>query len=889
MKYLIYISILILLSFNIFGQNTRTHRGSHQIYIEWDGGKPVGDIEVLNGSLTGIKITKGKGKAGKSSFDFFSPGHNRISIAFDDFNTNPGTGATLVTVNTRENHFSFFLRDVSKDFPIYIPEYDVVVFRADDNRSYSQIQTDIKDRRLQTKLQKILDKPEETYESASQHTRNSTNITLLGVSRDIRFFEISQRLEDISTSERGEKITAMYPYSRELQIEYLYNLGRGSYADLNIKRWLEEGVLPILHTTLIDEDIQYHSVSFASFENSTLFGNLNFGTDHLVADSYCLGTHINRQDESIKPKVQKFLNQSEETVLYFRAYAINTGNSPRYAWFRTAIPKNDFPPWSLSDAYDGKTGLFGFNDTIYCISKLNNNPLPIENISVLVKPGDTVAFEFYIPHKPISRERAIKLSQQSFDERYIDCKKFWKSKLEEAAQISLPEKRIEEMLRAGLLHLDLVTFGRNPDGPLAANVGYRYCPIGTESAPIIQFYNSMGWHDIARRSLMHFFEKQGEDGLMQNYFHYRGETGAILWSAGEYYRYTNDQQWVKEIEPKLLKACDYLLKWRERNKIDSLQGKGYGMIEGSMADPVDEYRQFMLNGYAYLGIKRVAEILAHVNPVQSARLKREAEFWKNDIRESFFNSVGYSPVIPISDGSWCPTVPPWPEAVGPRSLFGYSVLADAALGPLYLVFCEVLEPNEPASKMMLKYHSELFYQNNCAPSQPYYSRHDWIQLKLGMTKPFLKAYYNTFAAHADRETYTFREGFDHPQSYHKTHEEAWFLMQTRWMLYMEEGQILKLLSGIPRVWLEDGKVINVKNVASYYGTLSFNVKSNIKKGFIEATVDCKTDRKPKDILIRLPHPYRQKPVKVSGGVYDTKTETVHVKSFTGHAQIKVEY
>ena len=40
------------------------------------------------------------------------------------------------------------------------------------------------------------------------------------------------------------------------------------------------------------------------------------------------------------------------------------------------------------------------------------------------------------------------------------------------------------MIRAGLLHLDMVTYGKEPDGILAANVGV-YSPIGTESAPII--------------------------------------------------------------------------------------------------------------------------------------------------------------------------------------------------------------------------------------------------------------------------------------------------------------------------------------------------------------------------------------------------------------------
>jgi len=54
---------------------------------------------------------------------------------------------------------------------------------------------------------------------------------------------------------------------------------------------------------------------------------------------------------------------------------------------------------------------------------------------------------------------------------------------------------------------------------------------------------------------------------------------------GEHYRYTRDTAWVKRIRPKLLKACEYLLAWRERNKKPELRGKGYGLLDGKVADP----------------------------------------------------------------------------------------------------------------------------------------------------------------------------------------------------------------------------------------------------------------------------------------------------------------
>jgi hypothetical protein len=452
------------------------------------------------------------------------------------------------------------------------------------------------------------------------------------------------------------------------------------------------------------------------------------------------------------------------------------------------------------------------------------------------------------------------------------------------------------MIKAGLLHLDLITYGKDPDGTLAPSVGV-YSPIGTESSPIMQFYMSMGWNDVAKRSLMYFLDKQHEDGMIQNFGGYMVETGAALWSMGEYFRYTRDTAWIRQVEPKLLKACEFLFQWREKNKKESLIGKGYGMIDGKVADPEDPFHQFMLNGYAYLGISRVAEMLSSVDMLNSDRIRKEAEAWKQDIRTSFFNSMAGSPVVPLGDGTWCPTVPPWTEAKGLRLLYLYPetfmshgtfTVSDAMLGPLYLVFCEVLDPEEPASRMLLSYHSDLFYQRNAAFSQPYYSRHNWIQIRLGLVKPFLKTYYNTFSALADRETYTFWEHLYHA-SVHKTHEEAWFLMETRWMLYLEDGQTLKLLSGVPRKWLENGKSIEVKNGASYFGPVSFSVVSDVDKNYISATIECNSGRKPAEVKIRIPHPYGKSPSKVTGGAYDTITESVTIKPFNGKADLKIDY
>jgi len=899
--FLLSLSTFILFSFQVSSLD-RGKTSSQKVIIEWNNGKPSGTIGVLNGNLIKIEVLRGKGKTKDNSFNFTSAGEARISVEIANIKNQLGPGATIISVKTDSSFFSFFLRDVNEGFPIYIPSYSVVVLRDLDNRSYAEVQLNIASHKLKTKLEKIESKPEESFASAGARTLNQSVPTWLGLSRDFRIFQIEESLSgtplpvNIITPKLSSS-PLLLPSLGNRPASYSYTEGRGVSVEINTIRRLDEGVLPILHSRHIDDDIEYNSTSFVSLEHSPLTQQTLKGTNYLVADKYSGGHMLtSEQEESVKQELVKTFENNEETVFYFRSEATNQSKVPHYAWFKTIKPGIEW--WQKSRyTFDPASGFSEYSsDSVFCVSKLNGNPLPNEEIAVLLQPNEKATFEFYLPHSPISNERAYVLYKQEFSDRLSECKNFWQAKLKKAAQIHVPERRIEEMLQAGLLHLDLITYGSEPNGTLAPTIGV-YAPIGTESAPIIQFYNSMGLQDIAKRSLTYFLDKQHKDGFMQNFGGYMGETGAVLWSIGEYYRYTHDKEWIKQIEPKILKSIDFLLRWRSENKIDSLKGKGYGMIAGKVADPDEPFHSFMLNGYAYLGLKRVAEMLSEIDPEQSSRISKEAEAWKTDIRNSLINSMASSPIVPLGDGTWSPTIPPWTESIGLRSLFinwekcfshGTFLGDDELLGPLYLVFCEVLNVNEPITKILLNYQSEMFYQDNSAFSQSYYSRYDWLQVKLHLVKPFLKTYYNTVSAMADRETYDFWEHLYHV-SPHKTHEEAWFLMETRWMLYMEDGSTLRLLSTIPRKWMENGKSIELKNVQSYFGALTLKVQSEISKGYIDAVIQCNSERKPKEVTIRLPHPEGIKAVRVIGGEYDASTETVTVKSFSGLANIRVEY
>jgi hypothetical protein len=871
-----------------------------QLAVLWEKGPVEGQFEVTDGTVLSGRFTQGAGTISGTRFSADSSAPVRLELAVNGSETDYGPGRTIVTVRTPKTPFSFFLDNVDVGNPIYIREYGVMVTGQADPRSYDEIRRAIEKKGLPTGLQRIENEPEETYEEAIRNVRQMKGETWLGLGRDMRIFAVGERLDWIHPRFHGERVKI--PELGDQPVTCNFAMGRGWGAVENISRRLEDGVLPILHGQLVDGDITYHLTTFVSLERSPLTSGTVTGTPYLVADGHAIGhMFTGEQERAFEAELPAEMNRGEETVLYLAIQAVNTARVPRYAWFRAAWPSADrsITPWHGASAYslEPATGFVVFpNGRVFAGMKLNGKPMAQQEVALLLRPGETASYQLFLPHRPVTPDRAARLAVNSLEQRLQECRAYWRGKLATAARVHLPEARYEEMMKAGLLHLDLVAYGKEPDGPIAATIGV-YAPIGSESSPIIQYMDSMGWHREARRALMYFLEKQHENGFIQNFGNYMLETGAALWTMGEHYRYTGDDDWVRQIRPKLLKSAEFILEWRRRNLREDLRGKGYGMIEGKTADPNDPYRSFMLNGYHYLGLQRVAEMLQNVDPAESKRLAAEAQAFREDIRQGFLDAMSRSPVVPLGDGTWVPSMPPWMEYRGPVCLYadggqwfthGTFMGRDSLLGPLYAVFQEVIDPNSPEATFTLAVHNELMTERNTAFSQPYYSRHPIINLKRGEVKAFIKAYYDTSASLADRETYSFWEHY-FQASPHKTHEEAWFLMDSRWRLYMEEGTTLTLLPGIPRSYLENGKVIEVDGMRSYFGPIHFRVQSDLDQRRIVASIECRSDRGPRQVKYRLPHPEGRKAISVEGGRYLPEEEAVLIENFSGQAKIQLSF
>src|SRR5690606_18701737 len=185
------IAILGIMPF-LYGQSS-----DHvQIFIEWEKRNVRGSIAVTNGDINYIKVVKGEGEADGDNFNITSEKYCRLEINIKNAKLQYGPGATIVHITAEDYPFSFFLRDVKKQEPIYIPSYAVVVLEGDDDRSYNSVQNDILSEKRLTKIDLINRRPETSFSSVQDKVRDMSVPIWLGLSRDMRIFDISEELED---------------------------------------------------------------------------------------------------------------------------------------------------------------------------------------------------------------------------------------------------------------------------------------------------------------------------------------------------------------------------------------------------------------------------------------------------------------------------------------------------------------------------------------------------------------------------------------------------------------------------------------------------------------------------------------------------------------------
>jgi prepilin-type N-terminal cleavage/methylation domain-containing protein len=522
-------------------------------------------------------------------------------------------------------------------------------------------------------------------------------------------------------------------------------------------------------------------------------------------------------------------------------------------------------------------------------------------------------------------------------------------------EVQVPSERLTAQWNLGVWHL-LRHCEKNPkNGRLWFN-DYPYGILGAETYMVLAALDLMGSHEDAADGfdqwlslsmdpnstghhewalldrpnglftdghgcLTHAVGSPGLGGHMDG-VHAFGP-GSIGWALTQHYWLTGDIEWLRTAAPRIKANAEWML--RQRRVLSSLVPGGdrlwcKGLQPALQVTPDSGglWMQFYeCEAYYWASVSRFATALSVIDPDGGAKLRAEAEAYGRDLRAAVDRSIALSPVVPVRDGTFRSVIPfacyvrglgtgAWGwgrdgsgEHVGP--LYWETVQTAAAL----ISPAGLLSPNDPRVQGYLDVLEDRLLLENARVGQRDWFQAGW-QYQAGLERTanmhlagddipcFLRSLLNGYAIDIlPNEGYVFNEHATRGPP-DKIFEEAAFLERFRGLLVCEEGPNLWLARATPRAWLAQGRKISVKNAPTYFGTVGFEITSDVDQGRIMARLKMPSRDTARQVWLRLRHPNAApiRGVKVNGRSYldfDPGREIVKLHDLTGTVSVEVRY
>jgi hypothetical protein len=504
-------------------------------------------------------------------------------------------------------------------------------------------------------------------------------------------------------------------------------------------------------------------------------------------------------------------------------------------------------------------------------------------------------------------------------------------------QVQLPDSRWTDAWRAASFQLK----GKHMWGGLAFEVGR-----------VAHEMDLVGLHDEAAKVYEYFLKAPGakSDGdytdgngalewatAMRHDMGYshdgtHASTGRLLFGMAERYFLTGDKEWFQRNHVRMQAAADWIIRQRNSymkdipNRQDLLvAGLMPPCMLGDYALPSCDWHWYYCdNAFALQGLRRFADALTEFDLEAGRKYRDEADAFRTDIRRVVEREVALAPVRLGRDGmfrSYIPRMayargltgpelgaPQFPECdrfMGALPLAEPFVALDAndihMVGTLNVMeelgtsVSAVREQEEARKKKGLSTNDAWFW--NCYVSLPKASHNANIYLLQDDVPNFLRFWINSYAAIVGAngkfwEAWNLGNYTDCSNPDNGT--AGWFMENFRNLLVMEDGQSLWVARATPRVWLEHGKRISVKNAPTYFGTVDFEITSDVDHGRITANLKMPSRHTARQVWLRLRHP-KTTPIRgvtVNGQDYldfDPGREVVMLHDLMGNVSVEVRY
>ncbi|MEO5893486.1 MAG: hypothetical protein ABIQ31_24750 [Ferruginibacter sp.] len=432
-------------------------------------------------------------------------------------------------------------------------------------------------------------------------------------------------------------------------------------------------------------------------------------------------------------------------------------------------------------------------------------------------------------------------------------------------------------------------------------------------------------------------------------------TGRLLLAMADHYFLTNDKEWFRNNHLRMQAAADWIIRQRtiylndipKRDKF-LMAGLMPPSMLGDYALPASDWHWYYANdAMALQGLQRFASALVKfdsaegntyldeaiqynkdirkVMEMQPGRYLNEADSYKVAIRRAVKEEAIQSPVRRLGNGTYGAFIPLAAYTGGKMLSVDLKApqrsLEDVIMGALPLAEpFSALDANDNYMVSTLDVMDEAIVYNEGPPvaeqhrkakgavakdawfwnsysGLPKASHNANIYLLQDDVPNFLRFWMNAYAAivGADGRLWEWGHLGDFAVCTSPDNGTAgWFLENFRNLLIMEDSQSVWIARATPRAWLEQGKKISVKNAPTYFGTMAYEIESDVKNGQIRAVVEIPGTKPPGSVLLRFRHPKaaRIKSVTVNGRPwtgFDNDKELIRITGLSGKVNVTANY
>jgi hypothetical protein len=858
-------------------------------------GQDNGVVEIFNGVLLDLRPLGAAGVNQDPQRHWLIPADGeggleaKLLMAVDP--TGSGYDRTIVTIRSRFRPFSFAADEVARGDRILVDDLGVLVAKGGDAVTLAGYRDARKEYAGRTVYDRVRDEPEQTLSRAWNDMplkRPLYFVHGLPGNRNAMRQDADGTIRLAANSRWFKDFPSPRDSSRQLWDGSVHGHGFSFGFPKTLisgNRSLERGYLPLLRTFWQEGPILYEQTTFLD----KLDGDLSS------------------------------VRLDDPTVLRMRVRMTNTstsGKAEAQLFLHTA-------PGEDEERNQATEKLFSEGDQIlavykgkprlrYLIDRGGRGELSSEagGVRWRLELGAKESHDLYFSIPSITletRDEVEALRQLDFEADSHRVCSYWRDKTSKGTEIVTPEPWLNDFYKAHLQHMLVNCYKELNSDLLHAHVGtFDYGVFPNESVMMISDLDRRGYHREAQKNLDALLQYQGTVLFLGNFkskeglFYgagghqdgdYNKSHGYVMWAMAEHWRMTRDRQWMEAAAPKLVKACDWVI--RERQATMKLNSDGsrpleYGVLpEGSLEDVQDYWHWLATNAATVWGFQHLADALAEFGHPEAARLQKEAQAYHQDVMGSFNEARILAPVVRLRDGTY---VPKFPSRLYERGR-SRGWLRETLEGPMFLLYYRLIAPESAEAKWILKdYEDNLYISDQYGYSIPAFDQFWFSRGGFSMQanlldgpppylyrdeiKHYLRAYFNPFASACYPETRMCNEHslpeLGYPRGDHfKTSDEAQSTFWLRLMFVHEQGDDLYLGQAIPRYWLAQNRPVGIERAASYFGPLSLRITPNADASEITVALVPPQRNAPKTIYLRLRHPqeWRMQSVTLNGVAY----------------------